>query len=304
MKYKFPILILASMLAVALFMAALNREDGDGFLENRAIITVRSIGHELLLATQDSTSRILPVKQLSRGIFQLEFQNDFGFMPDNLVKIVGANLEKLQLPLNYLVNVFDCKTHEMVYAFEINPNRKDIIPCLGRVQPVGCYSIQIAFVDMGTKATAFRKYTPYAAGMVALALLVLVGRQGLTRKSKETNSTGLIDSTQQVVIGNTHFFPTQLKLVINRETIELSKKETQLLEILAAQPNELISRERLLKQVWEDAGVFTGRSLDMFISKLRKKLKADPSLAITNVHGQGYKLEVSRNGGDARLKED
>jgi hypothetical protein len=292
MKYKFPVLILGSMLAVALFMAALNREDGDGFLENRAIITVRAIGHELLLATHDSTSRVLPVKQLSRGIFQLEFQNDFGFMPDTLVKIVGANLEKLQLPLNYLVNVFDCKTHEMVYAFEINPKRKDIIPCLGRVQPVGCYSIQIAFVDMGTEASAFQKYTPYAAGMVALALLFLASRQSLARKSKETSPVDANDPIQPVVIGNTNFFPAQLKLVINQEILALSKKETQLLEILAAQPNELIPRERLLKQVWEDAGVFTGRSLDMFISKLRKKLKADPSLAITNVHGQGYKLEV------------
>jgi DNA-binding winged helix-turn-helix (wHTH) protein len=292
MKYKFPVLIFLSILSVGLLVAAVNREDGDGFLENRAMITVRAIGHELLLASHDSTSRVLPVKQLTRGIFQLEFQNDFGFMPDTLVKIVGANLEKLHLPLNYLVNVFDCKTHEMVYAFEVNPKRTDIIPCLGRVQPVGCYSIQIAFMDMGTEASAFRKYSPYAAGMVVIALLFIIGRQGIKRKPLETSSA---DSSNSVVIGNTRFFPAQLKLVTNQETIELSKKETQLLEIFAAQPNELISRERLLKQVWEDAGVFTGRSLDMFISKLRKKLKADPSLALNNVHGQGYKLEVSLN---------
>lgn len=294
MKYKFLVLIFLSILSVGLFMAAMNRQDTDGFLENRAMITVRAIGHQLLLASHDSTSRVLPVKQLAHGIFQLEFQNDFGFMPDTLVNIVMANLEKLHVPLNYLVNVFDCKTHEMVYAFEINPERNVIIPCLGRVQPVGCYSIQIAFVDMGTVSSPFRKYSPYAAGMVIIALLFFVGRQGLARKSLMTRMTGSTDSIHSVVIGNTHFFPAQQKLMINQETIELSKKETQLLEIFTAQPNQLISRERLLKQVWEDAGVFTGRSLDMFISKLRKKLKADSSLALSNVHGQGYKLEVSR----------
>jgi DNA-binding winged helix-turn-helix (wHTH) protein len=295
MKYKFPILILAATLSVALFVAAVSREDGDGFLENRAMITVRAIGHQLLLASQDSTSRVLPVKQLSRGIFQLEFQNEFGFIPDSLVNIVLSNLEKLDVPLNYQVNVFDCKTHETVYAFEINPKRNDIIACLGRVQPVGCYSIQIAFVDMGISPSPIRKYSLYTASMVGLVLLFFIGNKILTRKRPEAGSIGLIDSIQPIVIGNTHFYPAQLKLVINQETIELSKKETQLLEIFAAEPNQLISRERLLKQVWEDAGVFTGRSLDMFISKLRKKLKADPSLALTNVHGQGYKLEVSLN---------
>jgi hypothetical protein len=292
MKHKFPVLILAAILSVALFVAALSREDGDGFLENRAMITVRAIGHELLRASHDSTSRVLPVKQLTHGIFQLEFQSDFAFMPDTLVKIVEANLEKLQIPLNYMVNVFDCKTHEMVYAFEINPVRKDIIPCLGREQPVGCYSIQIAFVDMGTVSSPFKKYSPYAAGLIGLALLFIVGRLNLVPKKEETKSTSSTYSIHSIVIGKTHFFPAQLKLVINQETIELSKKETQLLEIFAAQPNQLVSRERLLKQVWEDEGVFTGRSLDMFISKLRKKLKADPSLALSNVHGQGYKLEV------------
>lgn len=292
MKYKFLVLAFLSILSVALLVAAMSREDGDGFLENRAMITVRAIGHQLLLASHDSASRVLPVKQLARGIFQLEFQNNFGFMPDTLVEIVRANLGQLDIPLNYIVNVFDCKTHEIVYAFEINPKRNDIIACLGRVQPVGCYSIQIAFVDIGSSPSPIRKYSPYAAGMVVIALLFFIGRQGLTRKREETGSADSNDLIQSVVIGNTHFFPAQLKLVINQETIELSKKETQLLEIFMAQPNQLISREQLLKQVWEDEGVFTGRSLDMFISKLRKKLKADSLLALSNVHGQGYKLAV------------
>jgi DNA-binding winged helix-turn-helix (wHTH) protein len=59
-----------------------------------------------------------------------------------------------------------------------------------------------------------------------------------------------------------------------------------------AHPNQIIKRDELTKKVWEDNGVFVGRSLDTYISKLRKILKDDDSIRITNVHGVGYKLEV------------
>jgi DNA-binding winged helix-turn-helix (wHTH) protein len=59
-----------------------------------------------------------------------------------------------------------------------------------------------------------------------------------------------------------------------------------------AQPNQIIKRDELTKKVWEDNGVFVGRSLDTYISKLRKKLKDDDSVRLINVHGVGYKLEV------------
>ena len=65
-----------------------------------------------------------------------------------------------------------------------------------------------------------------------------------------------------------------------------------MLELFVARPNEIIKRDELTKRVWEDNGVFVGRSLDTYISKLRKKLKGDTSIKLTNVHGVGYKLEL------------
>lgn len=56
--------------------------------------------------------------------------------------------------------------------------------------------------------------------------------------------------------------------------------------------NTVVKRDELVKRVWEDQGVFVGRSLDTYISKLRKKLQEDDSIKITNIHGIGYKLEV------------
>jgi DNA-binding winged helix-turn-helix (wHTH) protein len=74
--------------------------------------------------------------------------------------------------------------------------------------------------------------------------------------------------------------------------INLSKKECELLEIFVANPNQIIKREELTKNVWEDNGVFVGRSLDTCISKLRKKLQVDASIQLINIHGVGYKLEI------------
>jgi len=65
------------------------------------------------------------------------------------------------------------------------------------------------------------------------------------------------------------------------------------LQILAGKPNSIIERDSIQKEVWENEGVIVTRSLDMFISKLRKKLIADELVKIVNVHGKGYKLEIN-----------
>jgi DNA-binding response OmpR family regulator len=81
--------------------------------------------------------------------------------------------------------------------------------------------------------------------------------------------------------------------IINEKIIELTGTETRVLLIFAASPNETIERSRLQKEIWEDEGVIVGRSLDMFISKLRKKLELDPNIKIVVIRGKGYKLEIS-----------
>jgi DNA-binding response OmpR family regulator len=79
---------------------------------------------------------------------------------------------------------------------------------------------------------------------------------------------------------------------LESEVISLTDKECKVLELLHKNFGELIPREKLMQEVWINEGVITGRSLDMFISKLRKKLSADPDLRITNIHGKGYRLET------------
>ena len=96
------------------------------------------------------------------------------------------------------------------------------------------------------------------------------------------------------VIGLFKFYPEQNKLVRQATEINLSKKECELLALFVERPNQIIKRDELSKKVWEDQGVIVGRSLDTYISKLRKILKDDDSIKLSNIHGVGYKLEVKK----------
>jgi hypothetical protein len=231
---------------------------------------------------------VLPVKQLGKGVFQLEFQSQLSFVPDTLVKLVRNDIASSELPLDYLVNVFDCASMKVIYGFEIGPTYKEIVPCLGRVQPKGCYTIQISFIDFQSARNSGNQYLIYFMALMGVSLVAFVGRFYLKKEEK----TGPVKIADGIAIGRYVFSIENQLLRFNDETIELSAKEAKLFSLFAERQNQLITREELLKKVWEDEGVITGRSLDMFISKLRKKLKNDPAVQLINVHGKGYKLEI------------
>ena len=69
----------------------------------------------------------------------------------------------------------------------------------------------------------------------------------------------------------------------------------KLLAFFARHPDQVLQRDEILQQVWADEGVLVGRSLDMFVSRLRKKLAGDPTVSIVAVHGVGYRLETGRS---------
>jgi DNA-binding response OmpR family regulator len=87
-------------------------------------------------------------------------------------------------------------------------------------------------------------------------------------------------------------YTTQL-ISINGTQQKLSTKEAELLRLLCIRKNEVLTREEALLQIWHDDNYFNGRSMDVFLSKIRKYLKDDPSVEIINVHGRGYKLLIN-----------
>ena len=91
-------------------------------------------------------------------------------------------------------------------------------------------------------------------------------------------------------IGKFKFNPKMQLLKIENETFKLTTKETDLLLLLHKNKNDVLERNHALKAVWGDDNYFNGRSMDVYIAKLRKYLKEDESIQIINVHGRGFKL--------------
>lgn len=293
MKPKIYIICLAVFSVIALSAGTLTVEDSHDFLEKRAILVVREIGHQLLQRSGDSISRVLPVKKIDENTFQLEFQSKFAFMPDTLAKVVHQRLSSAQFPLDYMVNVYNCVSPEIVFGYEVKSKGEDILACMGRPQAKDCYRIQIQFTGNYQAAKPMNIWWAVGFILAGGTLFSLFNKKFFQKKNNTETIDIAVEEEPFVSIGRYAFYEDRALLKQGEEQVELSDKEAKLLSIFAANQNQVIERDRLLKEVWEDEGVFVvGRSLDVFVSKLRKKLQGDDTIKITSIHGKGYKLEV------------
>ncbi|HEY5822831.1 MAG TPA: winged helix-turn-helix domain-containing protein [Cyclobacteriaceae bacterium] len=340
---------IAIVLLVLFFISSsfTKRSDRD-FRSKQANLSIRQIGHRLLLQAGDLTSRVLPVTEIKEGTFLLEFENEFIFNHDSLIALSENLLPKTLFPSGYTVTVNDCIKANIIYGFQININRPDIVACRGRHQPAGCYKIEFTFPDFyekeeqqtvvrrnlepkkaepqkndigqlakelksfkvasqsaNSKGEEFKTttfdYSPihlvYSGMLVLLGVTLLIGRfWKISKPMSEQNHNSVItkESVHELPALGKFLFDVKAQcLLLGSEVISLTDKECRVLELLHNNFGELIPRETLMQKIWISEGVITGRSLDMFVSKLRKKLSGDPELGITNVHGKGYKLEIT-----------
>ena len=250
-------------------------------------IALRDVGNKLLLSNRDSTSLILPIQKIGDSKYQLSFEKALAIHPDSLIVIVAHSFKQANLPVDYQIEVKQCEDLEVAYSFLKYANQgKSIIPCRGRIIPQKCYIIEVRFLEK--IANSHNKYFWF---WIVLLLVSLILTFVFFPKRKKTKPTNLINENS-ILIGKFHFYPNENKLMLEKKEISLSKKEVELLSLFVANQNKIIKREELSKKVWEDHGVFVGRSLDTYISKLRKKLIEDETLKLTNIHGIGYILET------------
>jgi DNA-binding response OmpR family regulator len=126
---------------------------------------------------------------------------------------------------------------------------------------------------------------PFSTEELSLRIQVILKRCMFQNNSEDE----VADNFQ---IGNYHFDSKNMVLKLNDEEKNLTRKENALLKLLCEHKGQLLTREVALKSVWGDDDYFIGRSMDVFIAKLRKYLKDDDRISITNVHGTGFRLEV------------
>ncbi len=101
------------------------------------------------------------------------------------------------------------------------------------------------------------------------------------------------EANMEYDLGKYHFNPRLRELTVDGKTQTLSPKENELLKMLSEYKNDLLSREIALKKIWGSDTYFNGRSMDVYIAKLRKYLKEDDAIEIVNIHGNGFRLVVT-----------
>ncbi len=121
---------------------------------------------------------------------------------------------------------------------------------------------------------------PFDTDVLLYKIQAIIGR-----KSAEVE-----EEPDELILGKFTFFPKIRQLILNGEVVRLSPKESDLLKMMIAHRNQLLPRSKALLKIWKENNYFTGRSMDVYVAKLRKYLRPDERLRIENVHGEGFRL--------------
>ena len=274
-------LVYLSVFGLILFFAFEGCEKDDLVIkQDRIEVVLRKIGHDILLNSNDSISLVRPIVH-KEDKYRIQFESNFNFLPDDFIESIDTII-KNSLPYhNYIVQVESCETKEIVYSYEIS----DFLPtteiaCKTRPQPEGCYEVIIQFLPENETNSLI----PGLLVLIAISLL-LIGLYIYKKRKPVLNS-------ETIKIGEYLYDSKKMILIRQEKTIELTSKESDLLNLLYESVNNTVDRETILNKVWGDEGDYVGRTLDVYVSKLRKKLENDSTIQLKNIRGIGYKLIV------------
>jgi DNA-binding response OmpR family regulator len=110
------------------------------------------------------------------------------------------------------------------------------------------------------------------------------------RRTKKIHS----DLVEEYQIGKLNFSYTELKIFSSDDSINITQKEAELLRFFCMHPNKLLKRPEVLLNVWGKDDFFLGRSMDVYVTKLRKALRADPDIVLETIHGVGYRFIIPK----------
>lgn len=282
----------------------------DEVVEKRIHIAMRAIGHELLVSAGDCESRVLPIES-QKNQFQISFENEFSVDPADIASVTNDIMVSSGISSSYIVELVQCESRIVVHSYEISPRTPTGgIACVGRKMPKDCYDLVITLLDTADESSAIvhngvkldsdppkseyedqevdqaSKFNPEVFFVPLLFFIGFIGIYWKRRISRDTDPN-------LVLIGHFTFDKLNNLLTYNDTNVELSNKEASLLSLLHDHYNQPMTRENLLRQVWGDDGDYIGRTLDVFISKLRKKLETDQRIKIINVRGVGYKMVLN-----------
>lgn len=293
-RLKTPVLtVLCGLLLI--FSTASGNNDSVLFSE-KVNLALRRTAHRLLISNGDSTSRIKPVEQSDGHHFTIRLEALFDY--DSLPALLQESLTLHGIRRGYDVSLINCESEqlELGYSF-LDFQEKGSVPCVGRKQNPGCYLLKVSFESETKNYAASSNWWLLTFGGLLAGLSFIVWKR--KRKEPDLQTAPASDAlnhaaykSSKVSFGNSVFDSANLSLTSVSHTYNLTYREGKLLNLFTAHKNTILERDFILKSVWEDEGIVVGRSVDVFVSRLRKMLAADANVKISAIHGVGYRLEV------------
>lgn len=265
-------------------------------------LALRQTAHRLLAIEGDRSSSIPPVLQTESGTWLVRLEHNFNY--DSLPHVLQEAFVLHGVEGDYNVAVLDCSNSDLLlgYTASLLTAGKEV-SCMGREQTPGCYNLSVTF-PAGTSAPFPLKGSWVLLVVVCAAMLAypayslynFLKKKNLGEKAHPTDADVVAETVMNgkssFQVGRSTLFTGNQKLVSNGVEKDLTYREAKLLRFFCVHANQLLERDLILRSVWEDEGIIVGRSVDVFVSRLRKLLKDDDSVRIVNVHGVGYRLEV------------
>lgn len=287
---------IALVLAGLLFVQFTRLTPAVPFTENAAFsrkvnLALRRTAHHLLRHVGDSTSRIQPVQQPGAHTFSIRLERSFDY--NQLPALLQESFRIHEIRGNYDVAVLDCAHGQLQLGYNFRDlTKKGEVPCGGRQQVMGCYNLQVTFATSEPASPWPAMGWLLALGTLLVGVGYVVVRKSVSAKERVSTVESDQKESRLVRFGESSLDCTTQTLVSGSNQHSLTYREAKLLRFFISHPNQVIERDRILKSVWEDEGIIVGRSVDVFVSRLRKLLQNDPTVRIVAVHGVGYRLEV------------
>ncbi len=282
----FTALLLLSMLLMQFVWAVSEPGQQPGLPAEKVNLALRRTADLLLKASGDSSSRIPPVQRVSANVWQLRIENNFNY--DLLPSTLQASFDVHEIKENYDVAVLRCQdgTLELGYNFK-DFSQNNSAPCGGRDKQAGCYNIKVAFLSGNSQQQPLPVLGWFFAAAMATTLFALRRKWGRAPAPKQKKA-----ETEWLHFAGSKLDVANLQLICGTVRHQLTYREAKLLHLFAQHPNQVLERSFILENVWADEGILVGRSVDMFVSRLRKMLRDDPSVQLVAVHGVGYRMEA------------
>ena len=254
-------------------------------------LALRRTAHLLLIENGDSTSGITPVQQLDANTFLVKIDKLFDY--DKLPDLLQKSLKIHGIDRGYDVTVLSCENGKIVLGYNFQDlNQKQGVPCNGRELEAGCYNLKVSFYPEVKTASTTSKWWILPIGSLLAGLGFVVWKRS-KKDIYPVDDPSDNDIVNKINFGNSALDMTNLILISDRKPFKLTYREAKLLHLFTSNRNQVLERDFILKSVWEDEGIVVGRSVDVFVSRLRKMLAEDSSVKISAVHGIGYRLEVA-----------